>query len=294
MINFMKFRNLYFLISGIFLLASILSLIFWGLRPAIDFTGGALLEVTIENPEKIIATDDMETFVSEVSDVKINSIQSVSDTQNYILKLNNIDEAKKTEIISKLEEQYQTVTEIRFETVGPTLGKELLVKTAAAILIAAALILLYVAYQFKSRIYGMSAILAMLHDTLILVGSFAIFGRLAGVEIDTLFVTAVLTTLSFSVHDTIVVFDRIRESLKQSPNSKPVDLVNKAVTGTLSRSINNSMTIIFMLTALSLLGGISIKWFSVALLVGTVTGTYSSTFVAVPLLLVFLRNKKTF
>jgi len=290
----MKFRNLYFLISGIFLLASILSLIFWGLRPAIDFTGGALLEVTIENPEKIIATDDMETFVSEVSDVKINSIQSVSDTQNYILKLNNIDEAKKTEIISKLEEQYQTVTEIRFETVGPTLGKELLVKTAAAILIAAALILLYVAYQFKSRIYGMSAILAMLHDTLILVGSFAIFGRLAGVEIDTLFVTAVLTTLSFSVHDTIVVFDRIRESLKQSPNSKPVDLVNKAVTGTLSRSINNSMTIIFMLTALSLLGGISIKWFSVALLVGTVTGTYSSTFVAVPLLLVFLRNKKTF
>ena len=134
----------------------------------------------------------------------------------------------------------------------------------------------------------------MLHDTIILIGSFSIFGKFFGVEIDTLFVTAVLTTLSFSVHYTIVVFDRIRESLKQSPNSRPVDVVNKAVTQTLSRSINNSMTIIFMLTALSLLGGVSIKWFSVALLIGTITGTYSSTFVAVPLLLVFLRNKKSF
>lgn len=294
MINFMKFKNLYFLVSGIFLSASILSLIFWGLKPSIDFTGGALLEIKIDSMEKIIATDEMEGFVSEIENIKINSIQSVKDTNNYILKLNDIDESKKTEIINKLILQYQNVTEVRFETVGPTLGRELLVKTAAAILIAAALILIYVAYQFKSRIYGISAILAMLHDSLILVGSFAVFGHFFNVEIDTLFVTAVLTTLSFSVHDTIVVFDRIRESLNQNPNARPVDLVNKAVTETLSRSINNSMTIIFMLTALSLLGGISIKWFAVALLVGTITGTYSSTFVAVPLLLVFLRNKKTF
>lgn len=294
MINFMKFRNLYFLISGTFLLASILSLIFWGLKPSIDFTGGALLEVTIENTEVAVATDKMEELVLQVSDVNVSSIQSVKDTNNYIIKLNDISESKKTEIISKLNDEYKNVKEARFETVGPTLGKELMIKTAAAISIAAALILLYVAYQFKSRIYGLSAILAMLHDTLILIGSFSIFGKLFNVEIDTLFVTAVLTTLSFSVHDTIVVFDRIRESLKLNPNAKPVDVVNKAVTQTLSRSINNSMTIIFMLTALSLLGGASIKWFSVALLVGTVTGTYSSTFVAVPLLLVFLRNKKTF
>ena len=294
MINFMKFRNLYFLISGTFLLASILSLIFWGLKPSIDFTGGALLEVTIENTEVSVATDKMEELVLQVSDVNVSSIQSVKDTKNYIIKLNNIDESKKTEIITKLNDEYKNVKEARFETVGPTLGKELMIKTLSAISIAAVLILLYVAYQFKSRIYGLSAILAMLHDTIILIGSFSIFGKIFNVEIDTLFVTAVLTTLSFSVHDTIVVFDRIRESLKQSPNAKPVDVVNKAVTQTLSRSINNSMTIIFMLTALSLLGGASIKWFSVALLVGTVTGTYSSTFVAVPLLLVFLRNKKTF
>ncbi len=294
MINFMKFRNLYFLISGTFLLASILSLIFWGLKPSIDFTGGALLEVTIENTEVSVATDKMEELVLQVNDVNVSSIQSVKDTKNYIIKLNNIDESKKTEIITKLNDEYKNVKEARFETVGPTLGKELMIKTLSAISIAAVLILLYVAYQFKSRIYGLSAILAMLHDTIILIGSFSIFGKIFNVEIDTLFVTAVLTTLSFSVHDTIVVFDRIRESLKQSPNAKPVDVVNKAVTQTLSRSINNSMTIIFMLTALSLLGGASIKWFSVALLVGTVTGTYSSTFVAVPLLLVFLRNKKTF
>ena len=294
MINFMKYRNLYFLISGIFLFASISSLIFFGLKPSIDFTGGALLEVTIENGEESVATDKMEELVLQISDVNVSSIQSVKDTQNYILKFNDISESKKAEIILKLNEEYKNVKEARFETVGPTLGKELMIKTAAAIFIAAALILLYIAYQFKSKIYGLSAIFAMLHDTIILIGSFSIFGKFFGVEIDTLFVTAVLTTLSFSVHDTIVVFDRIRESLKQSPNAKPVDVVNKAVTQTLSRSINNSMTIIFMLTALSLLGGVSIKWFSVALLIGTITGTYSSTFVAVPLLLVFLRNKKTF
>ncbi|NIT03420.1 protein translocase subunit SecF, partial [Candidatus Saccharibacteria bacterium] len=135
--------------------------------------------------------------------------------------------------------------------------------------------------------FGACAILAMFHDSFILLGSFSLLGHFFGVEVDTLFVTAVLTILSFSVHDTVVVYDRIRESQRRLPDTPLVDLVNKAVTETLSRSINNSLTIIFMLIALLLLGGVTIRWFVAALLIGTIAGTYSSTFTAAPLLVIW-------
>jgi preprotein translocase subunit SecF len=131
----------------------------------------------------------------------------------------------------------------------------------------------------------------MFHDTLVMLGVFSLLGHFQGLEIDTLFVTAMLTILSFSVHDTVVVYDRIRESQRRYPQMSFEDLVNKAVTETLSRSINNSMTIIFMLIALWLLGGSTIKWFAFALLIGTVSGTYSSTFTAAPLLVVWYSFK---
>jgi preprotein translocase subunit SecF len=151
-----------------------------------------------------------------------------------------------------------------------------------------------VAYRFKNFKYGISAVLAMFHDSLIVLGTFSLLGHFMGVEVDTLFVTALLTILSFSVHDTIVVYDRIRESLRNFPRAKFYDLVNKAVNETLARSINNSMTIIFMLLALWLMGGETTKWFVFALLIGTVTGTYSSTFTAAPLLILWdnLHQKK--
>ena len=175
------------------------------------------------------------------------------------------------------------VTELRFETVGPTIGPELVKKTIYAISFASLGILLWVAIQFKSIKFGVSAILAMFHDSFILIGSFSLLGYFFSVETDFLFVTALLTTLSFSVHDTIVVFDRIRESQKTS-GDEFLDLGNRAISETMVRSLNNSFTIIFMLVALVLLGGTTIKWFAVALFIGTVLGTYSSPFVAVPLL----------
>lgn len=195
------------------------------------------------------------------------------------------------EVAKKVEEK---PTELRFETVGPTLGKELIKKTILAIILAAGFILLYVWRQFKDPMFGISAILAMFHDSLVILGIFSLLGHFKGVEIDTLFVTALLTILSFSVHDTVVVYDRVRESMKKFPQIPFVDLVNKAITETLSRSINNSMTIIFMLVALYLLGGETIKWFVFALLIGTISGTYSSTFTAAPLLVVWeqFRSKK--
>jgi len=291
MIDFMKFKWLYFGISGSLILISIISLAIWQIRPSIDFVGGALLEVRFADRTDL-NNEQIESAASSVDNVEINSIVYSSDSNSFIIRTNSIDETKKSELISTLSEGISAAEEIRFETVGPTLGKELLIKTLVAMIIASILIMLYVTYQFKDRIYGVAAILAMFHDTLILVGAFSLFGHFMDVEVDTLFVTAVLTTLSFSVHDTIVVFDRIRESLKQFPNAKFVDIINKAITETLQRSLNNSITIIFMLTALALLGGVTIKWFVVALLIGTVLGTYSSPFVASPILLFLIGRKR--
>lgn len=288
----MKYKVLYFAISLLFLVPGVIALAIWGIRPSIDFVGGALLEVSFEQGTLPESSEKIEVKIMEVDSIELNSIQSVKDTNNYVIRLNAIDENKKNEILTKLEESFSKPTEIRFETVGPILGKELLIKTGIAIILASLVILTYVAYQFKNSVYGFSAILAMFHDSLILIGAFAIFGHFYNIEVDLLFVTAILTTLSFSVHDTIVVFDRIRESLKRKPNADIESIINRSVTETLNRSLNNSMTIIFMLTALSLLGGTTIRWFAVALLIGTISGTYSSTFTAAPILLVLLRRKR--
>jgi preprotein translocase subunit SecF len=151
---------------------------------------------------------------------------------------------------------------------------------------------LFIGRRFKDISFGAGAVLAMFHDTFILVGSFSILGHFFGAELDSLFVTALLTTLSSSVHDTVVTFDRIRELKRQSFQKDWVSLANEAITETLTRSINNSMTIIFMLTSLVLLGGASTRWFATALLIGVVCGTYSSIGVAIPLVLFFKNHSK--
>jgi preprotein translocase subunit SecF len=185
---------------------------------------------------------------------------------------------------------------LKKDTVGPILGSELLFKSVVAALLAIAAILLYVAYAFKNIRFGVSAVIALVHDVLVTFGSFSLFGHFFGVEVDTLFMTAFLTTMSFSVHDTIVIFDRIREYRKKDPRGSIKDISDLALNETMGRSLINSFTIIFMLLALVLMGGDSIKWFAIALLIGTVTGTYSSPFVATPAVILWdyfsQRNKK--
>lgn len=296
-LNFMKFKWLYFLISAIFIVPGIFSLIKWGLKPAIDFTGGSIIE--IKNPafsevssdakalaDKSAGKAKISEVINKVENVKLSSIQE-ADNNTYILKLNNIDKNQKEQILKNLETDFGQSEELQFQTVGPAIGKELIKKTATAILLAAGFILFYIAQRFANAKYGICAILAMFHDTFIMLGIFSLLGHFLGAEVDTLFVTALLTILSFSVHDTVVVYDRIRESVRLYPKARLEDLVNKAVAETLTRSVNNSMTIILMLTSLYLLGGESIKWFSFALLIGTISGTYSSTFTAAPLLVLW-------
>ncbi len=279
----MKYKWLYFLISAMVLVPGIISLILFGLKPAIDFTGGSLLEL---RTEKELDPKEVEALIKE-KELEVLSIQTSGENQ-ILIRLQPIEKEQADEIKAVLLEKYEEEpTEVRFETVGPTLGKELVRKTIWAIILVAGAIMGYVAWRFKDIKFGVCAILAMFHDTFILLGTFSLLGYFFGVEVDTLFVTAVLTILSFSVHDTIVVYDRIRESQKLLPKASFEDLINKAVTETLSRSVNNSMTIIFMLIALLLLGGTAIRWFIAALLIGTIAGTYSSTFTAAPLLVVW-------
>ncbi|MGI5826674.1 MAG: protein translocase subunit SecF, partial [Patescibacteria group bacterium] len=289
--NFMRFKWLYFLISALVIVPGVFSLLRWGLKPSIDFTGGTIWEVEFTTP----VNSDWVSMISqtlEENKIDYSSVQT-SGENRILVKARLIEREMAVSLIDVIAQKAgEQPTELRFDTVGPTLGKELIRKTLIAIALASGFILLYVWRQFKNPMFGTCAILAMFHDSLVLLGTFSLLGHFAGVEIDTLFVTAVLTSLSLSVHDSVVVYDRVRESQKQFPSVPLSELVNKAMTETLSRSINNSMTIIFMLVALYLLGGETTRWFVFALLIGTVSGTYSSTFLASPLLVVWDDLKK--
>lgn len=291
MINFMRFKWLYFLLSALVLVPGIISLAIFGLKPSIDFTGGTILELKFSNQQTVIS-DQQVKEVAEEKGFAVSSIQ-VSGEKTFLLRFKPITKDDASTIKAAMAEKFEEMPqEQRFETVGPVLGKELLIKTIIAVVLAAGFILGYVAWAFKDAKFGICAILAMFHDSLVLLGGFSLLGHFLNVEIDTLFVTAMLTILSFSVHDTVVVYDRIRESQKKFPGVAFTDLVNKAITETLSRSLNNSLTIIFMLIALLLLGGTTIKWFVFALLIGTISGTYSSTFTAAPLLVIWEQLKR--
>lgn len=251
MINWMKYRWLYLLLSGTVILAGLFSIFKWGFKIGVDFTGGVVAQYKFPDGKT-------EVFKYGV----LSDVETAKIRQDFKAK---------------------GAAEISFENVGPSIGPELIKKTIYALLISATAILFWVAYQFKSLKFGVSATLATFHDTLVLLGTFSLLGHFLGAEIDFLFVTAMLTILSFSVHDTIVVFDRIREMRRKSGGTLP-QMANSALSETMVRSVNNSFTIIFMLIALILMGGESTKWFAVALLVGTISGTYSSPFVAVPIL----------
>ncbi len=277
--NWMKYRFLYLAISAVAIGAGIFGLLRWGLRIGIDFKGGTILEYKFEEPVK---EEDLKRFMG-VLDLELSSLEKTGENA-YTMRISNLEPERKGIVEPFLERNLENnLEELRYESVGPSIGPDLIKKTLYAMGISAVLILLWVAIQFRSFKFGVSAVLAMFHDSLILVGSFALLGHFFGAEIDFLFVTAVLTILSFSVHDTIVVYDRIRETRKKVGGSM-TEMANMAVSQTMVRSLNNSFTIIFMLAALLLLGGETIKWFAAALLIGTIAGTYSSPFVAVPIL----------
>ncbi len=282
--NFMKFRPLFLIISLLLLGLSVFSIIRWGFKKSIDFSGGSVWEFTLPNSDQ--------DKIKEVFTKQEFNILSVNQLDNtYSIKSSPIEQDKKVAIESELTSTNSEYKELRFESLGPSLGRELLKKTIFAIILSSLALLLFIGKRFSDLTFGAGAVLAMFHDALILIGSFSLLGHFFGAELDALFVTAILTTLSSSVHDTVVTFDRIRELKRKHFNIDWTSLANQAVTETIVRSVNNSMTIIFMLAALVLLGGDTTRWFAAALLIGVVAGTYSSTAVAIPLVLFFKSRK---
>lgn len=284
--NIMKFRPLFLLFSTFLLISSVLSIIFWGFRWSVDFSGGSSWQISLPSKPSI---DSLKEIFSK-NQLEIVNVNISED--RYTLKFGNISTEQKEKLTLALTALDPKFTNLQFETLGPVLGRELLLKTFWAIILSSLSLLLFIGLRFKDLSFGASAVLAMLHDAVVLVGSFSILGHFFGAELDALFVTALLTTLSSSVHDTVVTFDRIRELKSLSFKLEWVELANKAISEVIVRSINNSMTIIFMLTALVALGGASTRWFATALLIGVVCGTYSSIGVAIPLMLFTKKPRK--
>lgn len=282
----MKFKTLFFIFSLLIILPGLYFLITSGLRLGIDFTGGALLEYRFEREVSLSQLKQ----IAEGQKVEIASVVSSGD-KTYIIRTKPLEQIKINELKVELTSKFGKVEERRVENVGPVIGAELSQKAVFALILASLAIVLYIAFSFRkipkpqsSLRFGIVAVLALIHDILVVVGIFAILGKFLGVEVDTLFVTALLTIIGFSVHDTIVVFDRIRENLLKNIGKKFIDVANISVVQTLGRSLNTSLTVVFVLVALLLFGGETIKWFVVALLVGIISGTYSSIFNATALL----------
>jgi len=287
-------RKIWLTISSVLVGLSIVFLALWGLNLGIDFTGGSLLEIKFLNERP--AAEEVRAAVSELNLEGDIVVQLTSD-QNMILRFQQIEEDTHQQIYSMLEEKYpDNAQEERFEAIGPSIRKELRSKAIYSILVVILAIVLYIGWAFrkvswpvKSWKYGIIAIIALSHDVMITLGVFAILGRFGGIEVGLPFVAALLTILGYSVNDSIVVFDRIRENLGRLVKTDFENIVNRSVNETVTRSINTSFTTLIVLLMVAIFGGASIQFFVLALMIGILSGTYSSIFLASPLLVVFER-----
>jgi len=286
-IEFVKNRKINYTISFVLIATSIVSLALFGLKPGMDFVGGSLLEL---NLNKIaVSSDQIKSVFAQfgINDVIVSAIGD----NGLLIRTKEISEDQHQQIIKQLTSQFPGVEESRFESVGPAIGRELKNKSITGVIFVLLGICLYLTWAFRkvsrpmsSWKYGVVTLIALLHDVLIPAGIFALLGHLRGIEIDSNFIVALLVVLGFSVHDTIVVLDRIREKLRLMPGLEFGSIINQSINETLSRSINTSLTLVLVLLALLLFGPVSLWNFVLVLLIGTICGTYSSIFIASPLL----------
>ncbi len=288
--NIIKRKNWYFGLSLLVIIPGLISLMLWGLNLSIDFTGGSKMVFVFQKP---VTKEATHAFSAVFSQQKVAIISSQTTTNSLTIRTKPLDGKKHVVLLNALGQATKgiQIREDEFSNVGPTVGSETTTNAILGIVVASLLIVLYIAWSFRhvpkpasSWRFGVCAVIALLHDALVLLGVFSLLGHFFGVEVDSLFVTAILTVIGFSVHDTIVVFDRIRENLTRMGASDFPGVVNASILQTLTRSLNTSMTVILVLLALLLFGGESTRWFVAALLIGIVSGTYSSIFNAAPLL----------
>ncbi len=295
MIDIIGKRKIYYTISAILIVASIIAILLWGLKFGIDFKGGSILEIAYPDNKR----PETNQIIDSLQPLKLNDLRVSPVGDNGVnFRFRETDEATHQEIVKILG---GNVEERRFSSIGPTIGTELKQNSIKAIIMVLLGISLYIAWAFRkvsrplnSWRYGVVTLAALFHDLIIPIGLFAFLGHFYGVEVGTNFIVALLVILGFSVHDTIVVFDRIRENLKRYASLDFVPLVNQSVNETLVRSVSTSFTVLLTLLALYVFGGESLRYFILALMVGIFFGTYSSIFIASPLLVSWSKvlNKK--
>ncbi|MBI2053294.1 MAG: protein translocase subunit SecF [Candidatus Sungbacteria bacterium] len=289
--NIIGRKYIFLTFSGLLVLASFVSLGIWGLHFGIDFTGGSLLEVSYQ-----ASRPSVELVREQFTRAGVDSATiQFSGEQNVIARFRDVDESTHQKLIQGLG-SLGAMQEKRFDTIGPTIGAQFQRRALMALALALGGIVLYLTWAFRqvsrplaSWKYGtVAVVVALFHDVVIPVGVFSVLGHYFGAEVDTLFITALLTILGFSVHDTIVVFDRTRENLRMQKSTESfAATVNKSVNETITRSIMTSLTVFLVLAAILFLGGATTQYFALALMLGVVFGTYSSIFVASPLLVIW-------
>ncbi len=296
--NIIGHRKIFLTFSGTLVLASIAAIIIFGFQPGIDFAGGTMWQIKIITDDKQPTTDNLKDFFESDLGVKNTSVFP-AENESFLVRLGHISEQEHQNYLEALRTKFGNIEELRFEVIGPTVGKELKNKAFWAIALVLLGISLYIAFAFrkvsfpvKSWKYGIVTLITLFHDIAIPAGLLSVFGWKLGLEIDTNFIVALLVVMGFSVHDTIVVFDRIRENLLLNQTRLGLAaVINTSVNQTFTRSINTSLTLILVLMAMFFFGPITLKYFVLTILVGTVFGTYSSIFVASPLLLYLGRSK---
>jgi len=290
-------RYLFLILSAIFILPGVISLVLpGGIHPGIDFTAGSILTLRFSQPldagdvrQTFVNLGHPETVVQRSEDVFLVRTFPLADDQRD--ESGTLTRSERQDIETGLRQRFGGVEVLGFDSVSPIVAAEIVQKSLLAVLAACMGILAYLSWAFRKVKnpwrYGVCAVLALVHDALLVLGVFSILGRIFGIELDALFITAVLTVIGFSVHDTIVVFDRIRENLQRYPGDSFETVVNHSLTQTLGRSLNTSITVLLTLVTLLLFGGVTIRTFVLALLVGIAAGTYSSIFNASMLLVIW-------
>ena len=296
MIDLVARRLLFYVLSGLIVLPGLISLVLpGGLRPGIDFTSGTIMTVRFDGP---VSQGDVRQAFADAGHEE--AIVQASGDSTYIVRTKpfeqtqgnvetqEVTDSERQKIADLLRSRFGGAEILSLDHVSPLIAAEIVRYSAMAVALACAGILAYLWWAFR-RVphpwrYGACAVLALVHDALVVLGAFSILGRFLAIELDAMFITAVLTVIGFSVHDTIVVFDRIRENVVRHAGDTFEDIVNHSLTQTLARSLNTSLTVLLTLVALLLFGGVTIRNFVLALLIGITSGTYSSIFFASMLL----------
>ncbi|OIO46310.1 MAG: protein-export membrane protein SecF [Parcubacteria group bacterium CG1_02_39_15] len=290
-INFLKYSKIYFIFSAIVVAASIASLIIFGLKPGIDFTGGSILEIDYktERPSNQTVKDALSEF--NLGDFFVQP----ADEKGVILRMGSINEEAHQKIIEKLKETGD-FEEARFESIGPTIGRELREKTKVVIALALLVIVLYIAIAFRkvsrpvtSWQYGIASLFSLFHDILIPLGIFSLLGKFYQIQITIPVICALLAVIGYAINNVVVVYDRIRENLLRGHRLTFEETVNASLNQTLTRQLNTSLTTLFPLLAIFFLGGETLRYFALTLILGIAAGTYSSIFLASPLLVSWLK-----